>query len=132
MTQEARPSGASIRQRVFGEARGQRTAQGDPFLASFFETAIEHVWGRVWNRPGLELKYRSLVVVSVLAATGHHEELKTHLRGALNLGWTLFSSLWLSDEAEKPRAQGRRPPRPYASGRHRPRDTVRKVIGWER
>jgi alkylhydroperoxidase/carboxymuconolactone decarboxylase family protein YurZ len=42
----------------------------------------------VWNRPGLELKYRSLVV-SVLAATGHHEELKTHLRGALNLGWNV-------------------------------------------
>ncbi|HEY6430304.1 MAG TPA: hypothetical protein VIX84_23985 [Acidimicrobiales bacterium] len=30
-----------------------------------------------------------LVVVSVLAATGHtNDELKTHLRGALNLGWT--------------------------------------------
>ena len=42
----------------------------------------------MWNRPGLELKYRSLVVVSVLAATGHHGELKTHLRGALNLGWS--------------------------------------------
>ena len=34
-------------------------------------------------------QYRSLVVVSVLAATGHNEELKTHLRGALNLGWTV-------------------------------------------
>ena len=89
VTQDARPSGASIRQRVFGEASGQRTAQGDPFLAPFFETAIEHVWGGVWNRPGLDLKYRSLVVVSVLAATGHNEELKTHLRGALNLGWTM-------------------------------------------
>jgi 4-carboxymuconolactone decarboxylase len=90
MTQDARPSGASIRQRVVGEANGQRTAPGDPFLAPFFETAIEHVWGGVWNRPGLELKYRSLVVVSVLAATGHtNEELKTHLRGALNLGWTM-------------------------------------------
>ena len=55
----------------------------------FFETAIEHVWGGVWNRPGLELKYRSLVVVSVLAAIGQNEELKTHLRGALNLGWTV-------------------------------------------
>ena len=88
-TQDARPSGASIRQRVFGEANGQPTAPGDPFLAPFFETAVEHVWGGVWNRPGLELKYRSLVVVSVLAATGHaNEELKTHLRGALNLGWT--------------------------------------------
>src|SRR3989442_810708 len=60
-TQDARPSGASIRQRVFGEAKGPRT-QGDPFLTPFFETAIEHVWGGVWNRPGLDLKYRSLVV----------------------------------------------------------------------
>ena len=28
-------------------------------------------------------------VMSVLAATGHNAELKTHLRGALNLGWTV-------------------------------------------
>jgi 4-carboxymuconolactone decarboxylase len=89
VTQEARPSGASIRQRVFGQATGQGTTKRDPFLAPFFETAIEHVWGGVWNRPGLDLKYRSLVVVSALAATGHREELKTHLRGALNLGWTV-------------------------------------------
>ena len=89
MTQHTRPSGAEIRQRVFGAPNGQPTPPGDPFLAPFFETAIEHVWGGVWNRPGLELKYRSLVVVSVLAATGHHAELKTHLRGALNLGWTV-------------------------------------------
>lgn len=66
----------------------QRTSQGDPFLAPFFETATEHIWGGLWNRPGLDLKFRSLVVVSVLAATGHHDELRTHLRGALNLGWT--------------------------------------------
>ena len=91
-TQDARPSGPEIRQQVFGAPKGRpATAPGgaDPFLAPFFETAIEHVWGGVWNRPGLDLKYRSLVVVSVLAATGHHEELKTHLHGALNLGWTV-------------------------------------------
>jgi 4-carboxymuconolactone decarboxylase len=89
MKVDTRPSGASIRQRVFGEANGQPTAPGDPFLAPFFETAIEHVWGGLWNRPGLDLKYRSLVVVSVLAAIGQTEELKPHLRGALNLGWTV-------------------------------------------
>ena len=87
-TQDARPSGATIRQRVFGEAKSQPTARRDPFLAPFFETALDHVWGGVWNRPGLELKYRSLVV-SVLTTTGQNEELKTHLRGALNLGWTV-------------------------------------------
>ena len=87
-TRDARPSGAAIRQRVFGDTNGQPTARRDPFLEPFFETALDHVWGGVWNRPGLDLKYRSLVVVSALAATGHHEELKTHVRGALNLGWT--------------------------------------------
>ena len=86
---DARPSGATIRQRVFGDANGQPTAQTDSVLEPFFQTALDHVWGGVWNRPGLELKYRSLVVVSVLAATGHREELKTHLRGALHLGWTV-------------------------------------------
>ncbi len=86
MTQDARPSGASTKERVIGV---QKNAPTDPFLAPFFKTAVEHIWGGVWNRPGLELKYRSLVVVSVLAAIGQNEELKTHLRGALNLGWTV-------------------------------------------
>src|SRR5690349_22150312 len=86
MTQDARPSGTSTKERVIGV---QKNAPADPFLVPFFETAVEHIWGGVWNRPGLELKYRSLVVVSVLAATGHNAELKTHLRGALNLGWTV-------------------------------------------
>ena len=86
MSQDARPSGASIRQRVVGDQ--VKKAPPDPFLAPFFETAVEHVWGGVWNRPGLDLKYRSLAVISALAATGHREELKAHLRGALNLGWT--------------------------------------------
>src|SRR5207253_5540335 len=76
VTQDARPSGASIRQRVFGEANGQRTAQADPFLAPFFETAIEHVWGGVWNRPGLDLKYRSLVVV-IFRSEEHTSELQS-------------------------------------------------------
>ena len=71
MTQDARPSGASTKERVIGV---QKNAPTDPLLAPFFETAVEHIWGGVWNRPGLELKYRSLVVVSVLAAIGQNEE----------------------------------------------------------
>jgi alkylhydroperoxidase/carboxymuconolactone decarboxylase family protein YurZ len=88
MTDQPRPSGAAIRRRVLGDAHVERTAGGDPFLAPFFEAGTEHIWGGLWNRPGLDVKYRSLVVVSTLAATGHHDELRTHLRGALNVGWT--------------------------------------------
>ena len=84
-----RPSGAEIRRRVLGSTYVDRTAQqGDPFLAPFFEAGTEHIWGGLWNRPGLDVKYRSLVVISALAATGHLHELQTHLRGALNVGWT--------------------------------------------
>ncbi|MEU1600836.1 carboxymuconolactone decarboxylase family protein [Streptomyces sp. NPDC005708] len=87
MARDARLSGPDVRRQVFGDVKSPTS--GDPFMAPFFDAAIEHVWGGVWNRPGLELRYRSLVVVSVLAgAGGHNEELKTHLRGALNLGWT--------------------------------------------
>ena len=90
MTDQPRPSGAEVRRHVLGQAYSDRTLNsGDPFLAPFFQVGTEHVWGGLWNRPGLELKYRSLVVVTTLAATGHHHELQTHLRGALNLGWTV-------------------------------------------
>lgn len=94
MTQDAQLSGVEVRRQVFGDGP---KAPGDPFMAPFFEAAIEHVWGGLWNQPGLDLKYRGLVVVAVLAGSGgHEEELRTHLRGALNLGWTveeLFEAL---------------------------------------
>ena len=53
--QDARPSGASVKERVVGAGA---PSQSDPFLAPFFETATEHVWGALWNRPGLGLVRR--------------------------------------------------------------------------
>jgi 4-carboxymuconolactone decarboxylase len=81
--------GAQIRRQVAGASHVDRTArEADPFLAPFFELATEHVWGALWARPGLDVKYRSLVVVAALAAMGRLHELRTHLRGARNVGWT--------------------------------------------
>jgi|SRR6266568_4757354 4-carboxymuconolactone decarboxylase len=81
--------GAQIRRQVVGAAHVDRTAREvDPFIRPFFELGTEHVWGGLWARPGLEIKYRSLVVISVLASLGRMHELRTHLRGALNVGWT--------------------------------------------
>ena len=81
--------GAQVRRSVVGGDYVDRTARDvDPFIAEFFQLGTEHVWGGLWARPGLELKYRSLVVVTVLASLGRMHELRTHIRGALNVGWT--------------------------------------------
>ncbi len=52
------------------------------------EFITRNAWGNVWQRPGLDLKTRSLVTVAMLAALGKQQELKGHVRGALNNGAT--------------------------------------------
>jgi 4-carboxymuconolactone decarboxylase len=53
-----------------------------------YRYVAETAFGMIWSRPGLALRDRSLVTVAQLAALGQTEELKAHLRGALNLGIT--------------------------------------------
>jgi len=55
---------------------------------SFQEHITAKAWGDVWQRPGLDLKTRSLITVAMLTALGKQHELKGHLRGALNNGAT--------------------------------------------
>jgi 4-carboxymuconolactone decarboxylase len=61
--------------------------------ASDFTLPMQHyitknAWGDVWQRPGLDLKSRSLITVAMLTALGKQHELKGHVRGALNNGAT--------------------------------------------
>jgi len=82
-------AGARMRRQVMGDAFVERNERGrDPFLQPFYDLATEHAWGAVWVRPGMDVKQRSLVVVSMLVALGRSHELRLHLHGALNLGWT--------------------------------------------
>lgn len=63
-------------------------AKDDDFFEPLQEAVTGLAWGAIWGRPGLSLKHRSLVTVSVLIATGRRHELALHLNGALNNGWT--------------------------------------------
>jgi len=54
----------------------------------FFGLVTQFVFGMFWSRPNLDLRSRSLCTVAQLAALGKTDELKGHLRGALNLGIT--------------------------------------------
>ncbi|MGH8631976.1 MAG: carboxymuconolactone decarboxylase family protein [Burkholderiales bacterium] len=77
----------------------RKQVMGDDFVANAFGNATdftrpmqEHItakaWGDVWQRPGLDLKTRSLITVAMLTALGKQHELKGHVRGALNNGVT--------------------------------------------
>jgi 4-carboxymuconolactone decarboxylase len=52
----------------------------------FLQITVENLFGDIWNRPGLELKERSMITVAALTVLGREPELRGHLRGALNIG----------------------------------------------
>ena len=52
----------------------------------FLDITVENLFGDVWTRPGLELRERSMITVAALTVLARERELKTHLRGALNVG----------------------------------------------
>ena len=77
----------------------RKQVMGEDFVANAFANATEftmpmqeyitrNAWGDVWQRPGLDMKTRSLVTVALLAALGKQHKLKGHVRGALNNGAT--------------------------------------------
>jgi 4-carboxymuconolactone decarboxylase len=48
----------------------------------------EYCWDEIWNRPGLSRKDRSMLNLGMVCALGRTNELKAHVRGAVNNGWT--------------------------------------------
>ncbi|MEN4920940.1 carboxymuconolactone decarboxylase family protein [Achromobacter spanius] len=48
----------------------------------------EYCWDEIWNRPGLSRKERSLLNLGMVASQGRPNEMKAHVRGAINNGWT--------------------------------------------
>jgi len=53
---------------------------------AFFDLTLEHLFGDLWNRPGLTLQERSFATITALTVLGRDPELRTHLRGAKNVG----------------------------------------------
>ena len=81
--------GLVTRKQVMGEAFVANALTGaTDFTRPIQEHITARAWGDVWQRPGLDLKTRSLVTVAMLTALGKQHELKGHLRGALNNGAT--------------------------------------------
>jgi 4-carboxymuconolactone decarboxylase len=83
MDDESRARGIEIYKRL-----GLPRTAGPPLPQAFGEMTMGHLFGDVWSRPGLELRERSMITVTTLAALGRDAQLRLHLRGALNVGIT--------------------------------------------
>jgi 4-carboxymuconolactone decarboxylase len=81
--------GKKTRGEVLGPAREAAIVrEEDDFSMPLREFTTRYVWGEVWSRKGLPRKTRSLINVALLTAFRAREELKTHIRGAINNGCT--------------------------------------------
>lgn len=81
--------GLNMRKQVMGEEFVEKAfGNADEFTMPLQEFITRNAWGTVWCRDGLALKTRSLITVAMLAALGRGQELKGHLRGAINNGAT--------------------------------------------
>lgn len=82
--------GLRIRKQVMGEDFVDAAfASADAFTLPLQEFITRNAWGTVWCRDGLDLKSRSFVTLGILTALGRTQEIKGHVRGALNNGATI-------------------------------------------
>lgn len=76
-----------VRREVLGDAHVDAAeAARTAFDADFQDLLTEMAWGRVWGRPGIDRRTRSLVTIAILAALGRPDELAMHLRATRNTG----------------------------------------------
>ena len=79
--------GLKVRRAVLGkEFVDKSIGDADDFTHPLQELITEYCWGRIWARPGLSRKTRSLINLAMLTALNRPHEVKLHLRGALNNG----------------------------------------------
>jgi 3-oxoadipate enol-lactonase / 4-carboxymuconolactone decarboxylase len=87
---ELRAAGKGVQGQLWPATLNAPTGQfpAAKLAPDFFDYVQQTAFGMIWTRPGLATRDRSLITCSMLAALGHHDELRAHLAGALNVGVT--------------------------------------------
>jgi len=87
--QERFQRGMSVRRAVLGDAHVDRAQKNrNDFNAEFQDLITRYAWGEIWARPGLPRQARSLISLAMMVALNRSDELRLHLRAALNNGVT--------------------------------------------
>ncbi len=79
--------GIAMLRKLLGEERAEEVrAAWSKLSPDFARLVTDFLAGEVWSRPHLDLKTRSLITLATLTALKCPQELKGHVRGALNNG----------------------------------------------
>lgn len=79
--------GQAVRREVLGASHVAQSYAVDALSAPKTQLA-EYVWSKIWARPGLTRKSRSIANLAMLTALNRPHELKLHVHAALNNGLT--------------------------------------------
>jgi 4-carboxymuconolactone decarboxylase len=86
-TDELHARGLKLRTEMFGkEAVDKRTAAFGDFGKPLQHIINAYAYGDVWSRSALPPATKSLAMVAMMAAAGHANELRVHLKGAVKNG----------------------------------------------
>jgi 4-carboxymuconolactone decarboxylase len=89
VSEDSYEEGLKIRKEVLGEEYVNRAlANLNSFNAPLQKLVTEYCWGKVWGRPGLDRKQRSMLNLAMISVLNRPHELKAHIRGALTNGLT--------------------------------------------
>ena len=81
--------GLQLRMEMFGREDVEKRMRAFGSLGEPLQKIINaNVYGEVWSRTALSIAMKSLVMVGMMAATGHMNELGVHLKGAIKNGCT--------------------------------------------
>lgn len=90
MTTDNYENGMRVRKSVMGEAHVEKAMSAvTPFTEPLQDWINEHAWGSTWQRGVIDRKTRSLITMAFLIAQKSPNELKGHIRGAINNGATV-------------------------------------------
>lgn len=85
--QEQHDRGLALRTQLFGrEAVEKRSNAFGAFGKPLQHIINAYAYGDVWSRSALPLPVKSLAMVAMMAAAGHQNELRVHLKGAIKNG----------------------------------------------
>lgn len=81
--------GMKMRRAVLGDAHVEATLKNrNEFTDEFQDFLTRYAWGEIWSRPGLPKETRSMLTLAMMVALNRPDELRMHLRAALNIGVT--------------------------------------------